>query len=336
MASLNPALTPGVSAQTLAIAFRELAALQRAGVRLDDSLEQAAGAGPAHFRQALEGLAGYVRAGHPLAEGMRHYGGLFHPVIPAIVGAGEHTGNLDHSFALLSDFFEAEAQLKRVVQSAMVYPTMVVVTIIVAVGILSSIKIPIDDKVLTFIAPTWAWRMVWVLMLAAIGWLLLRFRTVQVLARYLMMAVPFFGGIMYQLAVARFCQTFGLLIRAGVPYLEGLQTSMTVAQHPVVEHSIHLLYASVRNGVTIEDGVRQNPNFPRILQSLVGAGEMSGNLDVSFIKAAEFLRDDAEYKVKNSAKMLGPLLTVVLGVIVLLIIMQVMNGYFNMLGAIGE
>jgi type II secretory pathway component PulF len=63
---------------------------------------------------------------------------------------------------------------------------------------------------------------------------------------------------------------------------------------------------------------------------------MSGNLDVSFIKAAEFLRDDAEYKVKNSAKMLGPLMTVVLGVIVLLIIMQVMNGYFNMLDSIEE
>ena len=51
--------------------------------------------------------------------------------------------------------------------------------------------------------------------------------------------------------------------------------------------------------MTVEEAVRQTTHFPRIVQSLVGAGEMSGNLDVSFIKAAEFLRDDAEYKVKN-------------------------------------
>ena len=51
---------------------------------IKDALEQAAGAGPFHFRNALGGLATYVRAGHPLAEGMRGYGGLFHPVIPAI------------------------------------------------------------------------------------------------------------------------------------------------------------------------------------------------------------------------------------------------------------
>ena len=336
MAALNPALTPGVSAQTLAIAFRELAALQKAGVRLDDSLEQAAGAGPAHFKQALQGLAGYVRAGHPLAEGMRHYGALFHPVIPAIVGAGEQTGNLDTSFALLSEFFEAEAQLRRVVQSAMIYPTMVVITIIVAVGILSYIKIPMDDKVLSFMPPTWAIRMLWLLGVSVAIWLMLRFRTVQVLARYVVMAIPFFGGIMQELAVARFCQTFGLLIRAGVPYLEGLQTSLSVVQHPVVEHSVRHLYASVRNGVTIEEAVRQNTSFPRIVQSLVGAGEMAGSIDISFIKAAEFLRDDAEYKVKNSAKAVGPIMTVILGVIVLLIIMQFMNGYFSMLDSIGE
>jgi MSHA biogenesis protein MshG len=337
MAALNPALTPGVSAQTLAIAFRELAALQRAGVRLDDSLEQAALAGPAHFRQALEGLAGYVRAGHPLAEGMRHYGGLFHPVIPAIVGAGEHTGNLDSSFALLSEFFEAEAQLRRVVQSAMVYPTMVVITAILAVGILSFIKIPMgDDSVQSIMPATWAIRLLWLIAVVVAGWLILRFRTVQVLARYLVMAIPFFGGIMYQLAVARFCQTFGLLIRAGIPYLEGLQTSLSVAQHPAVEHSIRHLYASVRNGVSLEDAVRQHTSFPRIVQSLVGAGEMSGSIDVSFIKAAEFLRDDAGYKVKNSAKVAGPVMLIAVAIIAALILMQFVQRYFEIIMSYAE
>jgi type IV pilus assembly protein PilC len=337
MATLNPALTPGVSAQTLAIAFRELAALQRAGVRLDDSLEQAAGAGPVHFRQALEGLAGYVRAGHPLAEGMGHYGALFHPIIPAIVGAGEASGNLDTSFALLSDYFEAETQLKRVIQSAMVYPTIVVVVAILAVGLLSFLTVPMGDGTVQSIMPgTWAVRLIWLLAIAVAIWLILRFRTVQVLARYLVMAIPFFGGIMYQLAVARFCQTFGLLIRAGVPYLEGLQTSLTVAQHPAVEHSIRHLYASVRNGVTVEEAVRHNTQFPRIVQSLVGAGEMSGNLDVSFVKAAEFLRDDAEYKVKNSAKAAGPVMLLIVAVIVGLIVMQFFQRYFEIVMSFAE
>jgi len=141
---------------------------------------------------------------------------------------------------------------------------------------------------------------------------------------------------MYQLAVARFCQTFGLLIRAGIPYLEGLQTSLAVAQHPAVEHSIRHLYASVRNGVTLEEAVRQNTAFPRIVQSLVGAGEMAGSVDVSFIKAAEFLRDDAEYKVKNSAKVAGPVMFLIVAVIVGLIAAQFMQRYFDIVMSYAE
>jgi type II secretory pathway component PulF len=306
-------------------------------VRLDDALEQSAGAGPMHFRQALEGLAAYVRAGHPLAEGMRSYGALFHPVIPAIVGAGEHTGNLDTSFALLADFFEAEAQLRRVVQSAMVYPSMVIGTAILAVGVLSFLTVPMGDGTVQSIMPnTWAVRLLWVAAIVALGWVLLRFRSVQALWRHVVMIMPFFGGIMHQLAVARFCQTFGLLIRAGVPYLDGLQTSEEVAQHPAVEHSIRHIYASVRNGVTVEEAVRRHPSFPRVVQSLVGAGEVSGNLDESFLKAADYLRQDAEYKVRNSAKVAGPVMLLIVAVIVALILRQFIERYFEIVFSFAE
>jgi len=322
MATLSPALTPGVSAQTLALAFNELAALQRAGVRLDDSLEQAAGAGPLHFRQALEGLAAYVRAGHPLAEGMRSYGALFHPVIPAIVGAGEQTGNLDTSFALLSQFFESEAQLRRVIQSASIYPVTVAVVAILIVFLLNIIKIPIGDHMESILPVTWAIVLLWILAFVAAIWFLLRFRSMQQVARYVMMAVPFFGGIMHELAVSRFCQTFGLFIRAGIPYLEGLQISMGVAQHPAVEQAVRYVYASVRNGIPIEEAIRSQSAFPKMVRSLVGAGEVAGTLDESFLKAAQFLRQEAEQKIRNSSKMAGPVMTIIIGIIVGLIVIQ--------------
>jgi type II secretory pathway component PulF len=327
VSAFQAALTPGVSAQTLALAFHEMAALLNAGVRLDDALEQTSATGPLHFRSAMESLAHYVRAGHPLSEGMRSYGALFHPVIPAIVRAGETTGNLDFSFRLLSSFFEAEAQLRRTVQSALIYPTMVVVTAIVAVLILSYIN---------FMPNTWAIRLLWLLGGAVGLWLLLRFRTLQRVARYIVMLFPFFGQLMQQLAVARFCLTFGLLVRAGVPYMEGLEATEPVVQHPAVEMAVRHIYAGVRNGVTVEESIRAQHAFPRIVTNLVGAGEMSGNLDESLLKAAEYLRNDAEYKVKNSAKFIGPVMILALGVIVALILVQFLQSYFDLIFSLAE
>jgi len=315
-----PIMTPGVPAQVQAVVFREIALLLRAGVTLDQALANAANSGPLHFRHALTTLSRAVSQGQPLSEGLRAYGGLFHPIVPAIVRSGELTGSLDMSFDLLAQFFEAEAELRRTVTGALVYPLIVVATAILAVGVLAYVG---------FMPSTWALRLLWSLVILAGLWLLLRFRTAQRLARYAAMVLPFFGGLMQQLAVARFCYTFGLLVRAGVPYLEGLDAARTTTQHPLVERGVGFVYAGVRNGVSVEDSIRSQPVFPAIVQNLVGSGEQAGSLDTALLKAAQFLRADAEHKIKNSAKFAGPIATIVVGIIVLLILISFWSSYFQ-------
>ncbi len=316
----QPALTPGVSAQTLAVAFRQVATLLRAGMTIDQTLSTSVRAGPPHFQRVLEALGRSVGGGTPLSQALRAYPGVFHPVVPAIVSAGESTGNLDDSFELLAEWFEAEAELRRTVQGALIYPAIVVVTAILAVGVLSFIG---------FMPGTWAVRLLWLLAAVAGAWLLLRFRLVQRAARYLAMLLPFFGALMQQLAVARFCHTFGLLARAGVPYLEGLKTTQPAVQHPRVERAVGFVYAGVRNGVTVEESIRAQPVFPAVVRNLVGAGEQAGSLDSALLKAGEFLRRDAEYKIKAASKFAGPVAIIVLGIIVALILVSFWSNYFQ-------
>jgi type IV pilus assembly protein PilC len=210
----------------------------------------------------------------------------------------------------------------------MVYPTMVVITAIAAVFILSWIN---------FMPATWAVRLLWLSGGVAAFWVLLRFRWFQQAVRYCSMALPFFGGIVQQLAVARFCQTFGMLTRAGVPYLEGLEATRPVVQHPAVDRAVNWIYSGVRNGNSLTEAIRGQLSFPAIVRNLVGAGEASGSVDESLLKAGQFLREDAEYKIKNSAKLAGPVMIIALGVIVCLILVQFWGSYFDMIWkAVGE
>jgi type II secretory pathway component PulF len=314
------ALTPGLPAQTLALTFRGLAAMLRAGMTLNQALEGAADGAPWNIRPALLNLAHHVAGGDPLSEGLRGYGNLFHPIVPAMVQAGENTGNLDECFTLLAEYFEFEANLTRTLRSAMVYPTIVVITAIIAVGILAWIN---------FMPAAWAIRLLWLCGGVAALWLLLRFRWFQRSARYVSMALPFFGGIVQQLAVARFCHTFGMLTRAGVPYLEGLEATKPVVQHPAVDHAVNWIYSAIRNGNTLTDAIRGQMSFPAIVRNLVGAGEASGSVDDALLRAGQFLRDDAEYKIKNSSKLAGPVMIIGLGVIVCLILVAFWGAYFD-------
>jgi len=324
----TPLLTPGAPAQVQALAFHEIATLLGAGMTLDRALASAAHTGPPHFRNALTALSRSVSAGQPVSDGLRAYGGLFHPIVPAIVSSGELTGNLDMSFELLAQFFEAEADLRRTVTGALIYPFIVVVTAILAVAVLSYVG---------FMPGAWAARLLWGLAIVAGLWLVLRLRIAQRLARYAAMLLPFFGGLMQQLAVSRFCYTFGLMVRAGVPYLEGLDAARTTVQHPLVERAAGFVYSGVRNGVSVEDSIRSQPVFPAVVQNLVGSGEQAGSLDTALLKAAQFLREDAEYKIKGAAKFAGPVMVILMGIIVLLILISFWNSYFqNILSVLEE
>jgi MSHA biogenesis protein MshG len=320
-------VTPGVNADTMALFCRTLAALLRAGLPLDDSLEHAAQAGPLHLRSAAHSLANMVRQGQPLSEGIRGYPVLFHGVILAMVRCGERTGNLDESFTQLAEWFEFEAGLTRSVRSAMIYPTIVLITAICAVAILAYIN---------FMPATWAVRLTWALAVAAGLWLILRFRWAQQLARLLVIGLPFFGAIIKELAVARFCHAFAVLIRAGVPYLEGLEAAGPAVQHPIVEMAVRHVYAGVRNGASVQQSFAAQRTFPRIVVSLVAAGETAGNLDAALLKAAQFLRTGAEYKIRNSAKLAGPVMVIIMGIIVALIAIGFWTSYFDKIMGILE
>jgi type IV pilus assembly protein PilC len=316
-----PVLTPGASAQTLALFCHEMATMLKAGMPLDAALDQAAAAGPLFFHHAIMHLADGVRTGRPLSESMRQYRTLFNPVMPAMVAAAENTGNLDESFALLAGYFEAEVVLGREIRSALFYPTMVLITAILAVIVLAWVGF--------FKNANMAVQLGWILAGGVGLWFALRFRAVQAGARHLAMVLPFFGGIMHQLAVARFCQTFGTLVRAGVPYLEGLEATVPVIQHPIVGRAVQYVYFGVRNGNPLEQSIRSQPAFPAIVRNLVGAGETAGSVDQALLKAGEFLRSDAEYKIRNSAKFAGPVMTIIAAIIVLMILLSFWQTYFE-------
>jgi len=321
------AAAPGVNAQTQAMAFRELSAMIHAGMPLDGALDLAGKGGPFHFRNALMDISAHVSNGQPASEGFAMYSTMFHSVVPAVISSAERTGNLEYAFALLAEFFEDEADLRRTLQNAMIYPGCVTVTAIGAVFILAFMG---------FMEQTIGIMLIQAVVAIAAFWLALRFRFFQKLVRYVALIIPYFGGIMKQLAVARFCSTFGMMTRAGVPYLEGLEATMPVVQHPLVDHAVQNIYYGIRNGSTVESCIRAQVAFPAIVTNLVGAGEASGSIDDSLIRAGKYLKDDAKHKIANSAKMAGPTMTIVLGIIVALILISFMQGYWKMIWDIVE
>src|SRR5437762_6883329 len=110
------------------VAFtREFAMLNAADIPLDDALRiLQAQASSSRLRVLVEGLLSEVLNGTPLSDAMQKQSKVFPADYIAVVRAGETGGTLADVLVELAELLERRAEIRGRVQSALIYPCMLV------------------------------------------------------------------------------------------------------------------------------------------------------------------------------------------------------------------
>lgn len=96
--------------------------------------------------QLLNALGQHLDRGLPLAEAMALSGG-FPEHVRAMVSVGEQTGRLEETLNSLADYYEENSRTLRQIRSAVIYPAMVLVLMLLVVGVLLVKVLPVFDRV---------------------------------------------------------------------------------------------------------------------------------------------------------------------------------------------
>ena len=86
----------------------------------------------------------------------------------------------------------------------------------------------------------------------------------------------------------------------------------------------------VNQGVKLSVPLEQSGEFPPMVTRMIAAGEESGNMDEMLKQITNFYDRDIEYAVQRLTRLLEPLLTVVLGVLVGFILLALYMPIFNL------
>ncbi|MBI3540050.1 MAG: type II secretion system F family protein, partial [Candidatus Eisenbacteria bacterium] len=227
-----------VSTKDLAIFTRQFATMISAGLPLVQCLDILAkqSSKPA-FGRVIGEVTREVEAGSTLADSLGRHKTVFDDLFRNMVAAGEAGGVLDEILMRLATYIEKADALKRKVQSAMVYPAVVLTVAMGATAFMLMFIIPTFAKMFTdfggelplptkivlalssFLQGFW-WALLLGMVIAAVAFH--RFyhtedgrRTVD----QLMLKIPVLGDVLLKGAVARFTRTLGTLIASGVPIL---------------------------------------------------------------------------------------------------------------------
>lgn len=322
----------GVKVGTLVLFTGQMAAMLGGGLHLVRILTAlAAEAANKHFKKALEEIRDSITTGSTFADALGRHPHIFNTLYVSVVRAGEVSGSLPVVLDTLTTYLEKADALRRKVKGAIAYPA-VILTVAILILIFMILKIvpvfqevyakanaplPLPTRIL--IAFSDAFRNYFVVVF--FGFVL----ALTVLFAFgqtspgshffarLRLRMPIFGPLIRKAIMARICRTLSVLLNAGIPLMEAMETVSRVVGNVVIEEALAAATQRMRDGGTIAETLRQTGHFPGMVTQLVATGEESGTLPSMLAKAAEYYEQQVDQSVATLSTLIEPLMIVVMG-----------------------
>jgi len=136
-------------------------------------------------------------------------------------------------------------------------------------------------------------------------------------------SVPVLGKRVKPAHLAVFTRQLATLVDAGLPLLRGLRILETQQSSPAFKRIIGEVAERIEQGDSLMDAMGAHPRvFNRLYVNMVRAGEISGTLDVTLLRLAEFMEKAQRIKSKVKAAMFYPtaVLVVAGGILTLMMV----------------
>ncbi len=333
----------------LVVMSRQFATLFRAGLSIPESLNTASSQceSPA-LGEALQAVRLDVMTGSTLTDAMRKHPKMFNPMMISLVQAGEVGGVLDSTLETIADQFDKQADLNEKVKSAFIYPVIVLLASLGSVAFMLVFIVPVFAKLysqfhaelpaITRLLVTMSdvlvhrWWLVGAIV-AGVVWSAKRFNTTDTGHHFfdrLKLRIPVLGVLLRKIAVARFTQTLAGTMKAGVAILSALAISAETAGNVIIFDAVMRAASAIKEGSDVAGPLEQTGEFPPMVTRMVAAGEQSGDIVQMLDEITRFYHRDIEYGVGKLTRMIEPLMTMVVGGIVMFILLALYMPVFNL------
>ena len=332
---------------------RELASMTATGLTLIEALnilkEQTT---KPLMRETVLDLIASVSGGSTFSQALEAHRGIFSDVYIALIRAAETGGLLDKVLERLADNLEKSQELKKKIRSALFYPAIIVVGIIVVIISMNvfvipqlstlyeglNVKLPLTTVIVLSMSQGFTTFFPIFIVLAIVGFFLFkRFKKTENGQRIVdtyVLKIPIIGQIIRLSIEDEIVRTLSLLISSGTSILESLSITANVAGNYKFKQAIESTGKLVERGIPLSSAFDQQRIFPQIMVQMTKVGESTGKIDESLERVAGYYERDLDGKVRNLTTAIEPLLLLVLGVSVGFLIISVISPIYSLISSI--
>lgn len=344
----------GVRERDVTAILRQMIMLLEAGTPMLKALNSIGDRGDRQsVRSLVKDIATQVEHGSPLWQAFSRHSHYFPPVFVNLIKAGEASGTVVPILRRVVTFREKRAMLARRMQSAMLYPTVLMVFCFAVIVLLARFVLPQFVEIfksfevqpegiakLFLDATLWIGTYWWLPPAVVIGLVVLyriavaRNPVMRMTADRIKMRIPIFGPITRRAAIVDFCRTFSILLRSGLSMMATLDLCRNSVSNRALVDAIQDMRDSVERGEGLEKPLRMAERkkvFPAVVVDMLVTGEETGTMDNVAEQVAEQYEEEVEIMVDALGEAIQPLATVFMGLVVGLIVFSLFGPLIEMI-----
>ncbi|MGK0674751.1 MAG: type II secretion system F family protein [Halothiobacillaceae bacterium] len=331
---------PGL--EELILFSRQMYSLTHAGVPIIQSLTRLADstANP-RFAEVLREIVRDLEGGRDVASSFARYPAIFGTLYISMLRVGELSGRIDEAFLRMYEYLDRDKVVLDRIKSAIRYPSFVVIAILIAIGVLTVLVIPAFAKVfagfqLELPLPT---RMIlafsgfmaayWHIILGGIVLAVFAFRRWIATEKgrlwwdRVKLRIPKIGDILLRATLARFTRALSMALGSGVPITQALIGVAHASDNMYLAEKVLDMRMGIERGGTMLRSAIQTGLFTPVVLQMLAVGEETGQVDTMMREVADFYDREVEYDIAHLSAIIEPILTVVVGVMVLMLALGV-------------
>ena len=306
-----------------------------------------------NLKRALLDMKEKINKGKSLAEALGSYPNIFSDLFLSMVKVGEESGTLEDVFKTLSLQLEKEHELKSKLHGAIIYPCIILITLLGVAIIIMTMVLPQLDTFfsglnadLPFYTKFIIWlgkfsRQYWPLIVMApivfvfVFWRLLKTKKGKWALDTVLLRLPFFSILVKESNCAFLIRSLSSLIAAGVPIVRSLEISADVVGNFYFKKAVNSAVERVKKGESLAVSLRDYKDiFPFGTIEMLEVGEETGKTSGILKTLAEFYEQEVVDAAEKLSSAIEPVLIVVLGVAVGIFAFSIIQPMYSILGTI--
>ena len=311
-------------------------------VDLRDSVEQP------RLREVVAGLVESIEGGRSLSQALAEFPEVFGKVFVSLVRSGEQTGKLSDVLTGLTETLKWEDEIASQTRKLLMYP-IIVGTIVLGVTfflmlyivpqMVSFIRsmgqaIPWYTQALIFVSE--GLRNYWWAVLGApfVAWYALKLAmksnpAIAYAVDSYKLRMVLIGPILRKIILSRFATSFAMMYASGITVLDAIRSCEEIVGNKVLEQALRAAGQQIAEGKSLTVAFQELDLFPPLVIRMLRIGENTGALDKALANVTYFYNRDVRDSVARLQAGIQPLLTLVLGLLLLWVMMAMLGPVYD-------